>query len=91
MNPFIELKNYLSGWLKRLWSYLLGKTTVDDRIQEKVDNLRRTIVVVKEEIEDVKDAVEDAVEDAKDFAESAERVVDEALDVLDAVQGKEQE
>jgi anion-transporting ArsA/GET3 family ATPase len=64
--------------LKRFWNWLLGKTTIDERIEETVDNAKRTIHVVKERVEDVKeeiseavDAVEDAVEQVKDVFEAA--------------------
>lgn len=86
MNIFTELKNYLSSWLRRFWLYLLGKTEIDEKIQEKVEDLKETVNAVKEEIKDVKEAVEETIEDAKDFAESAEKVVDEIKDVFDAVQ-----
>lgn len=50
--------------LKRLWNWLLGKTTIDEKIEEKVDNAKRTITAVKakgkkviEEVKDVVDAI----------------------------------
>jgi ethanolamine utilization protein EutQ (cupin superfamily) len=50
--------------LKRLWNWLLGKTTIDEQIVEKVDNAKRTITAVKakgkkviEEVKDVVDAI----------------------------------
>ena len=50
--------------LKRLWNWLLDKTTIDEQIVEKVDNAKRTITAVKakgkkviEEVKDVVDAI----------------------------------
>lgn len=55
--------------LKRLWNWLLGQTTIDERIEEKVDNAKRTITAVKKELNDVKEAIEDAVEDIAEQVE----------------------
>ena len=58
--------------LKRLWNWLLGKTTIDEQIVEKVDNAKRTITAVKakgkkvvEEIKDVVEAVQAPVFEGK--------------------------
>lgn len=64
--------------LKRFWNWLLGQTTIDERIEEKVDNAKRTIVAVKEELKDVKEAIQDAVED----------ITEEVVDVREAARGK---
>jgi len=69
--------------LKRFWNWLLGQTTIDEKIEEKVDNAKRTIVAtkkkviervqeVKEEIAEAKDAIEDAIEQVKDVVEAAQ-------------------
>jgi uncharacterized protein YpuA (DUF1002 family) len=69
--------------LKRFWNWLLGQTTIDEQIEEKVDNAKRTIVAtkkkvtkrvqeVKEEIAEAKDAIEDAIEQVKDVVEAAQ-------------------
>ncbi len=50
--------------LKRFWNWLLGKTTVDEKIVERVER-------VKEEIADVKKAIEVVVDQAADVAEAA--------------------
>jgi len=50
--------------LKRFWNWLLGKTTVDEKIVERVER-------VKEEIADVKKAIEVVAEQAADVAEAA--------------------
>ena len=57
--------------LKRFWNWLLGQTTIDERIEEKVDNVKKTIVAVKKEIADVKDAIEDVVDEAQDVYTAA--------------------
>jgi sugar-specific transcriptional regulator TrmB len=62
-------------YLKRFWNWLLGQTTIDERIEEKVDNAKRTIVAVKEELKDVKEAIQDAVED----------ITEEVVDVKEAI------
>jgi len=69
--------------LRRFWNWLLGQTTIDEKIEEKVDNAKRTIVAtkkkvtervqeVKEEIAEAKDAIEDAIEQVKDVVEAAQ-------------------
>lgn len=50
--------------LKRFWNWLLGKTTIDEKIVERVER-------VKEEVADVKKAVETVVEQAADVADAA--------------------
>jgi sugar-specific transcriptional regulator TrmB len=62
-------------YLKRFWNWLLGQTTIDERIEEKVNNAKRTIVAVKEELKDVKEAIQDAVED----------ITEEVVDVKEAI------
>jgi uncharacterized hydantoinase/oxoprolinase family protein len=68
--------------LRRFWNWLLGKTTIDEKIEERVDNVKKTIVATKqkannaiEELKDVFEAVEYAVED----------VMEEVDDVIEAV------
>ena len=63
--------------LRRFWNWLLGQTTIDERIEEKVDNAKRTITAVKKEINDVKEAIEDAVED----------IAEEVNDIREAARG----
>jgi hypothetical protein len=50
--------------LKRFWNWLLSKTTVDEKIVERVER-------VKEEVADVKKAIEVVVEQAADIADAA--------------------
>jgi|TARA_R110001592_G_scaffold349209_1_gene644030 uncharacterized protein YoxC len=61
-------------YLKRFWNWLLGKTTIDEKIEAKIDEVKERVNRVKEEIADVKEA--------------ASEVIDQAKDVVDAVKGK---
>jgi uncharacterized hydantoinase/oxoprolinase family protein len=70
--------------LKRFWNWLLGKTTIDEKIEEKVNNAKKTIVAVKKEIADVKEAVADAIEDISEEVED----VAEAVKAGVLIQGK---
>jgi hypothetical protein len=49
--------------LKRFWTWLLGKTTVDETIQERV-------ALVKEELKDVKEAIKEVADEAEDVSGS---------------------
>jgi len=64
--------------LKRFWNWLLGQTTIDEKIEEKVDNAKRTVYAVREELADVKEVIKDAIED----------ITEEVADVKRAAQGK---
>lgn len=68
--------------LKRLWNWLLNRTTIDERIEEKVDNAKRTIVAVKARVEDVVEEVKDVIEAVEDAAED---IMDQVDDVVEAV------
>lgn len=61
--------------LKRFWNWLLGQTTIDEKIEEKVDNAKRTIVTVKEEVIDIKEAVQEAVENISEEVEDVVELV----------------
>ena len=47
-------------YLKRFWNWLLGKTTIDERIEAKV-----------EEISDVKEAASEVLSQTKDVVDAA--------------------
>ena len=68
--------------LKRFWNWLLGKTTIDERIEETVDNAKRTVNAVKERVEDVVEEVQDVIEAVKDASED---IMEEVNDVVEAV------
>ena len=77
--------------LRRFWNWLLGQTTIDEKIEEKVDNAKRTIVATKakakrvvEEVKDVIEAVEEAAEDIMDQVED----VAEAIKSPIVIEGK---
>lgn len=68
--------------LKRFWNWLLGKTTIDERIEETVDNAKRTVNAVKDRVEDVVEEVQDVIEAVK---EASEDILEEVNDVVEAV------
>jgi mevalonate kinase len=64
--------------LKRFWNWLLGKTTIDEKIVETYNDVKEE---VQEKLEDVKEYVDNVVDEIED-------VVDEAKDVVSAIKGK---
>ena len=68
--------------LKRLWNWLLNRTTIDEKIEEKVDNAKRTITVVRARVENVVEEVKDVIEAVEDAAED---IMDQVGDVIEAV------
>ena len=64
--------------LKRFWNWLLGKTTIDEKIVETYQDVKEE---VQEKIEDVKEYVDNVVDEIED-------VVEEAKDVVSAIKGK---
>ena len=68
--------------LKRFWNWLLGKTTIDERIEETVDNAKRTVHAVRDRVEDVVEEVQDVIEAVKDASED---IMEEVNDVVEAV------
>jgi hypothetical protein len=50
-------------FLKKLWNWLLGQTTIDEKIEAKVAE-------VKEEVADVVEATKAVVEETKDVVET---------------------
>ena len=48
-------------YLKRFWNWLLGKTTIDEKIEAKVedivDEVKERVDRIKEEISDVKEII----------------------------------
>jgi prefoldin subunit 5 len=65
-------------YLKRFWNWLLGKTTIDERIEAKVDEV----------VEEVKERVGRIKEEFSDVKEAISEVADQAGDVIDAAKGK---
>ena len=68
--------------LRRFWNWLLGQTTIDEKIEEKVDNAKRTINAVKDRVEDVVDEVKDVIEAVE---EAREDIAEQVGDVVEAV------
>jgi len=64
--------------LKRFWNWLLGKTTIDEKIEAKVDEV----------VEEVKERVDRIKEEFSDVKEAISEVADQAGDVIDADKGK---
>lgn len=60
--------------LRRLWNWLLSKTTVDEQIVEVVEEVKERVHRIKEEVADVKNA--------------AKEIANQAGDVVDAAKGK---
>lgn len=57
--------------LKRFWNWLLGKTTVDEKIVEKVQQIKVRAERIEKEIEDVVVAVKEVGKQASDVAKAA--------------------
>lgn len=57
--------------LKRFWNWLLGKTTIDEKIVEKVEQVQERVERVKEEVKDVVAAVKEVAKQASDVTEAA--------------------
>jgi len=64
--------------LKRFWNWLLGKTTIDEKIEAKVDEV----------VEEVKERVDRIKEEVADVKAAAKEVASQAKDVVDAAKGK---
>jgi predicted HAD superfamily Cof-like phosphohydrolase len=73
-NIYIKPKNKKMKHLKRFWHWLLGKTTIDEKVEEVIEEVLDRVEVIKEEIADVKEA--------------ASEVINQAGDVVDAAKGK---
>ena len=74
--------NQVVAKLAQAWNWLLGQTTIDEKIEEKVDNAKRTVVAVKERVGDVVEEVQDVFEAVKDASED---IMEEVNDVVEAV------
>ena len=61
-------------YVVRVWNWLLGKTTIDEKVVEVVTEAKKRATRVKQELGDVADAVE--------------KTIDQLDDVVDAAKGK---
>tara|TARA_R100000951_G_scaffold5517_1_gene5982 strand:- start:1380 stop:1787 length:408 start_codon:yes stop_codon:yes gene_type:complete len=77
-----SLWNRVVAKLAQAWNWLLGRTTIDERVIETVDNAKRTVKVVKERVEDVVEEVQDVFEAVK---EASGDIKEQVKDVLEAV------
>ena len=67
----------MKNWLKKTWNWLLGKTTVDEKVVEVVEE-------VKADIKEVRARAAKVVKEAKEVGEAVKKVVKESKDVVDA-------
>jgi uncharacterized protein YoxC len=74
--------NQVVAKLAQAWNWLLGRTTIDERIIETVDGAKRTVKAVKDRVEDVVEEVQDVFEAVKDASED---IMEEVNDVVEAV------
>ena len=61
----------LKLWLKKYWNLMLANTTVDEKVIETTQEVKRRAKRVKEEIKDVIEEAKDVVEQSKDVVEAA--------------------
>jgi len=66
--------------LKRFWNWLLGKTTIDERVEEVVEDVVEVVKETKRRAKRVK-------EEAADVVEAVKEVRKQAKDVVSAAQG----
>ena len=52
-------------FLKKFWNWLLGQTTLDEKIEAKVAKVTKEVSEVKAAIENVIDEAQDVVEEVK--------------------------
>jgi uncharacterized protein with GYD domain len=60
--------------IKSFWNWVLGKTTIDEKVIATVKETKKRVKAVKEEI--------------KDVAEAVKEVGSQVADITDAVKGK---
>lgn len=80
--------------LKRFWNWLLGKTTIDekivetynevkDEVQEKIEDVKEYVDNVEAEVQDVVSALKGKVTKSKLRSLTKQQLIDEALNVFD--------
>lgn len=57
-------------FLKKLWNWLLGQTTVDEKIKAKVIEVKKEVAEVKSAVKEVKVAVKKAVKETKEVVKA---------------------
>ena len=71
----------MKNWLKKTWNWLLGKTTIDEKVVEVIKE-------VKEDVAEVKTRARNVVKEVKEVRTAIRNVVKESKDVVDAAKGK---
>ena len=66
--------------LKRFWNWLLGKTTIDEKVIEVVEEAKKDVAEVKARAKRV-------AQEAKEVGAAVKKVVKESKDVVDAAKG----
>lgn len=61
----------LKSLIKRAWNWLLGKTTIDEKVVEVSKETKRRYKAVKEEVSELTATIEEVFEQAKDISEAA--------------------
>lgn len=66
---------------QKFWNWLLGKTTIDEKVIEVVEDVKETVAEVKVRAKRVK-------EEAADVVAAAKEIVKQSADVVEAAKGK---
>ena len=68
-------------YLKRFWNWLLSKTTLDEKVEAKVEE-------VKEDIKEVRARAKRVAEETMDVVAAVKEVVEQSKDLVKASKGK---
>lgn len=69
-------------FLKNFWNWLLGRTTIDEKIEAKV-------IEAKEEMAEAKEVIKEEIAEAKEvIKEATKKIVEEAQDVVAVIKPK---
>jgi uncharacterized protein YoxC len=74
--------------LKRFWNWLLGKTSVDEKV---VETYHKVEIKVEEIVDNVKETVETVTEEVKDVKEAVKEIVKQSKYVVEATKGKKRQ
>lgn len=55
--------------LKKAWNWLLGKTTIDEKIKETITEVKKEVSEVKAAVKEVKVAVKKAIKETSDVVD----------------------
>ena len=66
------------NYLKRFWNWLLGKTTVDEKVMAAVEEAKKDVAELRERAQRV-------AKEAKEVGAAVKKVVEESKDVVEAV------